>query len=268
MSQSIIQVDSFTDKPFAGNPAGVCVMDNAASEDWMQAVAAEMNLSETAFLYPIEDGYHLRWFTPAAEVEMCGHGTLASAHVLWEEGHLKPDQTARFHAISGLLLASKVGDLIELNFPATMVTPTQAPEGLEAALGTKILSVNDARWDLLVELESEEVVRNLKPDIPALSQVERRAIIVTGKAVTKGLDFVSRMFAPNVGIPEDPVTGSAHCALGPYWMEILGKSEFTAFQASKRGGTVYVTVDGDRVRLRGHAVTVFKAELDERTLER
>lgn len=263
MSQAIYQVDSFTERPFAGNPAGVCIMEQAASEKWMQRMAAEMNLSETAFLYPIEDRWHLRWFTPKAEVVLCGHATLASAHIMWEAGYLANYQIARFETLSGLLTAAKQRDLIQLDFPATMEKEATSPEGLIKALGVSVKYVGRTKHDYLVELGTEEMVRGLKPDMSALAKLPVQGVMVTAKASSSEFDFVSRFFAPAVGIPEDPVTGSAHCALGPYWKWQLDKDEFSAYQASERGGVVHVRVMGDRVKLSGHAVTVFKAELNE-----
>lgn len=267
MIQAIYQVDSFTEIPFAGNPAGVCVMKQAASAGWMQKMAAEMNLAETAFLYPIEDRWHLRWFTPVAEVQLCGHATLAAAHILWEAGYLNPDQTARFETLSGILTASKQRDLIQLDFPATIEKEATSPEGLIRALGVPVKYVGRTRYDYLVELGSEEMVRSLKPDMAALAKLPVQGVMVTAKASSSEYDFVSRFFAPALGIPEDPVTGSAHCALGPYWKWRLDKDEFTAYQASERGGVVHLRVNGDRVRLSGHAVTVFKAELSSEAMQ-
>jgi PhzF family phenazine biosynthesis protein len=260
----ITQVDSFTDRPFQGNPAAVCILAAAADEDWMRKVAREMNLSETAFLVPQTDGFQLRWFTPSVEVDLCGHATLAAAHVLWEEGHLQPQQTARFHTRSGLLTAARNGNWIELNFPAIHDEPAAAPEGLGEALGAQPRYVGRNRFDYLVELESAEAVRALRPDFAALKKVQARAISVTSRSDSAEYDFVSRVFGPGSGIDEDPVTGSAHCYLGPYWQRYLGKSEFVAYQASARGGVVRVRlssgVNGDRVILGGQAVTVMRAE--------
>ncbi len=257
----IYQVDAFTDKPFTGNPAGVCVLPVPKDDAWMQNVAAEMNLSETAFLLEQADGFRLRWFTPAVEVELCGHATLASAHVLWEIGRLDGHEPARFHTLSGLLTAERRGDAIELDFPATPDEPADAPAGLAGILGANVVNFRSSRFDHLVELESEAVVRGLRPDFTRLKSLPVRGIMVTSRAASPGFDFVSRFFGPAVGIDEDPVTGSAHCCLGPYWSQRLGKTEMLACQASARGGVVGVTVMGDRVRLRGQAVTVMTAEL-------
>jgi len=257
----IYQVDAFTDKPFTGNPAGVCVLPGPKDDTWMQNVAREMNLSETAFLQQQADGFRLRWFTPAVEVELCGHATLAAAHTLWEAGLLARRETARFHTLSGLLTAARRGEDIELDFPATPDQPAETPPGLAEILGAKVVNFRGSRFDHLAELESEDIVRSLRPDFTRLKALPVRGIMVTSRASMPGFDFVSRFFGPAVGIDEDPVTGSAHCCLGPYWSKRLGKTEMLAYQASARGGVVGVTVMGDRVRLRGKAVTVMVAEL-------
>jgi PhzF family phenazine biosynthesis protein len=262
MRVPIVQVDAFTAEPFAGNPAAVCVLPAARDARWMQAVAREMNLSETAF--PVrrgDGGFDLRWFTPVAEVELCGHATLASAHVLWSEGHLSAGQTARFFTASGELRADLRSPWIELDFPATVPVPTTPPPGLPAALGVEPLAVLSSRFDFLVEVASEAAVRALEPDYRALRSLGVRGVIVTAPAATTGFEFVSRFFAPGVGIDEDPVTGSAHCALAPFWGARLGRTEMTGFQASARGGVVRVRLAGDRVILGGQAVTVLRGEL-------
>ncbi len=261
MTQTIYQVDAFTQNPFQGNPAGVCILPSAASEEWMQKVAREMNLSETAFLVPQPHGYDLRWFTPAAEVDLCGHATLASAHILYETGRLQPNETARFYTRSGLLTANLLGDWIELNFPATPPEPACAPDGLAQALGADFLQVACSKFDYLVELSSAAQLRALQPDITALNRLPVRGTIVTSRADLPGYDFISRFFAPAVGVPEDPVTGSAHCTLGPFWKSILKKDTFLAYQASARGGILKVAVEGERVKLQGQAVTVLRGEL-------
>lgn len=261
MALTIVQVDAFTDTAFRGNPAAVCVLPAPRDEAWMQAVALEMNLSETAFLVPGEDGYGLRWFTPAVEVVLCGHATLASAHVLWEDGHLPAAREARFHTKSGLLTAARAGDWIELDFPAKPETATPPPPGLAEALGAAPKYVGKNQLDYLVELDAEETVRRLAPDHGALAKLPVRGVMVTSRATTAPYDFVSRFFAPGSGIPEDPVTGSAHCALGPFWAARLGRTELLAYQASPRGGVVRVRVAGDRVKLGGRAVTVLRGEL-------
>ena len=257
----IVQVDAFTSEPFAGNPAAVCVLKQAAADRWMQDVAREMNLSETAFLVPAGDGFHLRWFTPAVEVALCGHATVASAHVLWEDGHLTPGAQARFHTRSGLLTADRRGEWIELDFPAKPEEAADPPAELLSALGAKAVHVGRNQFDYIVEVESEAVLRALSPDHSMLRRLPVRGVIVTARASSSGFDFVSRFFAPGAGVDEDPVTGSAHCCLGPYWAARLGKSEFMAYQASARGGVVRVRVAGDRVLLGGQAVTVLRGEL-------
>jgi PhzF family phenazine biosynthesis protein len=257
----ITQVDAFTDTPFAGNPAAVCLLPAPRDEGWMQSLAREMNLSETAFLVRAADGYDLRWFTPSVEVALCGHATLASAHVLWEDGHLPPAQQARFHTKSGLLTGDRAGEWIELDFPAKREEPASAPAGLAEALGVTPKYVGKNQFDYLVEIDGEVAVRRLTPNHAALAALPVRGVIVTSRADSPGYDFVSRFFAPGSGVPEDPVTGSAHCALGPYWQSRLGKSDLVAYQASPRGGVVRVRVAGDRVKLGGKAVTVLKGEL-------
>jgi len=254
-------VDAFTDAPFRGNPAAVCVAPEPWSDRWMQLVAREMNLSETAFLHRQPDGFDLRWFTPTVEVALCGHATLAAAHVLWEDGHLEPAEQARFHTRSGLLTADRRGAWIEMDFPAKREEPAPAPTGLAAALGVTPAYVGKNQFDYLVEVDSEETVRHLTPDHTALAKLPVRGVIVTSRAKTGEFDFVSRFFAPGSGIPEDPVTGSAHCALAPFWGARLGKTEMLAYQASPRGGVVRVRLAGDRVLLGGQAVTVLRGEL-------
>ncbi len=237
MSLRIVQVDAFASRPFSGNPAAVCVLTAPRDERWMQDVACEMNLAETAFLHPENEGYRLRWFTPTIEMALCGHATLASAHVLWEEGRLPA--------------------------PATPPAPAAAPPGLATALGGSVTPrwVGRSKFDYLVELDSEATVRALIPDLAALEQVDARGMIVTSRATTPGYDFVSRFFAPRAGVPEDPVTGSAHCALTPFWGERLKQTEMTAYQASSRGGVIRVRLAGDRVMLAGQAVTVLRGDL-------
>ena len=256
----IFQVDAFTNQPFTGNPAGVCLLEKAVEAAWMQNVAREMNLSETAFLLPEEDGYRLRWFTPAVEVALCGHATLASAHILWETGKLGRDQIARFYTLSGLLTAEHCGDEIELNFPATPPSASIAPAGLAEALGVSPRYIGKSRFDYLVEVASVEDVLAVDPDFAELRRLPVRGIMVTSRGFGD-YDFVSRFFAPGAGVNEDPVTGSAHCCLGPYWGQHLGKQEMLAYQASARGGVLRVTLSDDRVILGGQAVTVIVGEL-------
>jgi PhzF family phenazine biosynthesis protein len=236
-------------------------LPQAADEAWMQDVANEMNLSETAFLVEQEDGYNLRWFTPAVEVDLCGHATLASAHILWEQGFLPADTQARFFTRSGLLSALQKGSWIELDFPAEPEERTDIPETLFKAIGIEAQYVGKNRFDFLLELESAETVRKITPDFTLLSSIPGRGFIVTSRSDSSEYDFISRFFAPAFGVNEDPVTGSAHCCLGPYWAKKLGKEALTAFQASARGGVVKVRVGDDRVYLGGQAVTVMRCRM-------
>jgi len=263
MSVPIYQIDAFTDAPFHGNPAAVCLLETTRDEGWMQSVAAEMNLSETAFVVANSDGsFNLRWFTPAVEVELCGHATLGTAHILWEADHLDRTQRAQFHTKSGLLTADWINRRIELDFPALPAPLIAPPADLLEALGlVSCVAVGRPRFDYLVEVETETIVRQLAPDFAALRAHGVRGVIVTSKSETSGLDFVSRFFAPGAGIDEDPVTGSAHCALAPYWAAKLEEAEMVGYQASPRGGTVQVRLAGDRVKLGGQAVTVVRGEL-------
>lgn len=257
----MLQIDAFTDRPFAGNPAAVCLLDMEADAEWMQSVAAEMNLSETAFVLPLDDDYQLRWFTPTIEVPLCGHATLASAHALWFTGVVPRQESIRFQSLSGLLTATLNGEMIELDFPAAPVTETEPPAGLLEALNVAPVFVGQSESDSVVVVESERVVREMKPDLRLLSKVDCRGVMVTSTSSDRAFDFVSRFFAPQSGIDEDPVTGSAHCSLGPYWGERLGKISLTACQASARGGVVRMWLDNDRVILGGQAVTVLQGEL-------
>jgi PhzF family phenazine biosynthesis protein len=261
MGQPIVQVDAFTDTLFSGNPAVVCILDQPAPDHWMQQVAREMNLSETAFLYRHNDGFNLRWFTPALEVDLCGHATLASAHVLWEAGRLEPNQAARFHTRSGLLTATCQEGWIELNFPAQPPEPITPPDELALALGVVPRSVGTTPRDYIVEVDGEDAVRALQPDLAMLARLPLLGTVVTSLSGSPEYDFVSRMFAPRAGIPEDPVTGSSHCALGPFWASRLHKDRLVAFQASARGGLLRVRVSDERVYLQGQAVTVLRGEL-------
>lgn len=261
MGQRFVQVDAFADGAFSGNPAAVCLLPAPRDEAWMAAVAREMNLSETAFLVREGEVFHLRWFTPAVEVDLCGHATLASAHALWEEGSLADDAIARFRTRSGELTARRDGDWIEMDFPANPPAPAETPDGLFDALGLRGVHVGRSRFDYLVEVEDEAAVLGARPQLERLAEVEARGVMITARADRPGYDFVSRFFAPRAGVGEDPVTGSAHCALAPYWSEKLGKDEMVGYQASARGGTVRVKVAGDRVLLRGRAVTVLRGEL-------
>lgn len=261
-AMKLLQVDAFTTERFRGNPAAVCLLDGERDAQWMQNVAAEMNVSATAFLLRREDGeWALRWFTAVAELALCGHGTLASAHVLREE-KLPGGDTARFHTNAGVLTAKHRGDLIELDFPATPAVPGDPPPGLLEALALESADyVGRSTFDYLIEVVSEEIVRGLAPDHARLRTMPVRGVIVTSRSSNSEFDFVSRFFAPGAGIDEDPVTGSAHCCLTPHWAARLGRSELTAWQASKRGGRVRVRLDDDRVTLGGHAVTVLRDDL-------
>ncbi|HWR66380.1 MAG TPA: PhzF family phenazine biosynthesis protein [Bellilinea sp.] len=264
MTTPLFQVDSFTDRPFVGNPAGVCVLAAPQDDDWLVAVAREMNLSETAFLLPLADhGYNLRWFTPLREVSLCGHATLAAAHILWQQGYVPVDQQAVFDTLSGKLTAYREAEgWIRLDFPARQVASAEPPPGLMEAIGARqVQFVGRYRNSNLIEVAGEEDVRAVTPDFSALLQVEARSVIVTARSTNPAYDFVSRYFAPAVGVNEDPVTGTAHCALATYWGDKLGKSEMTAYQASARGGFLRVRPRGERVELLGQAVTIFAGEL-------
>jgi len=268
MGLAITQVDAFTGEAFAGNPAAVCLLPEARDERWMQLVAREMNLSETAFLVKRGGGYDLRWFTPAVEVDLCGHATLASAHVLWEQGHLGANETAAFHTRSGELAAKKKDGWIEMNFPATPANAVTRREEFEAAIGAKVVWAGRTRFDYLFEVAREEDVLALRPDTRRIAEFGGRGVIVTSGASRPGCDYVSRFFAPAAGVDEDPVTGSAHCALGPYWRDRLGRDDLVGYQASARGGIVRTRCEGDRVLLSGQAVVVMRGELCVETEEK
>jgi PhzF family phenazine biosynthesis protein len=257
----IFTVDAFTNEAFSGNPAAVCLLDHPRDECWLQAVAAEMNLSETAFVHPEGDGYRLRWFTPVVEVNLCGHATLAAAHVLWETGRRSPTSAIRFHTRSGVLTTAQADRWIELDFPALPVQPCPEIPELSEALGTRPVFIGNNGMDLLCQVENEQTVRKVDPDVARLKSIRTRGVIVTAASREPGFDFVSRFFAPAVGVPEDPVCGSSHCASGPFWAERLGKTDLLAYQASQRGGIIRVRVRGQRVRLGGQAVTVMRGEL-------
>jgi PhzF family phenazine biosynthesis protein len=273
MGLKVYQVDAFTNQPFGGNPAAVCILPEGLPQQasWMQKLANEMNLSETAFLQavtaqPEEGGYSLRWFTPKAEVDLCGHATLASAHILWECGHLPANVAARFHTRSGLLTAQRQGDWIQMDFPAKLEEPVAALPELNQALGVQPVYTGKNQFDYLVVVASEAEVRSAQPDFGRLQQLPVRGTILTARSETPGYDFVSRFFAPAVGVNEDPVTGSAHTCLGPYWgkrlaMEERAKEELVAYQASPRGGVLRIRLAGERVLVAGQAVTVMSADL-------
>jgi PhzF family phenazine biosynthesis protein len=267
MGIRISQVDAFTDRRFSGNPAAVCVLTEPADDGWMQSVASEMNLSETAFARRLGTGskFSLRWFTPRVEVDLCGHATLAAAHILWEDGHLPTSETALFETRSGLLTAERTPHGIALDFPSEPIDIEldAGPERelLNAAIDSPIRFAGRNRFDVLVELQTEAQVRALKPDVRQLEHLPVRGVIVTSRGDANEFDFVSRFFAPRVGIDEDPVCGSAHCCLGPYWAERLGRRELVGQQVSCRGGVVRVRVGDHRVGLIGQAVTVLRGEL-------
>ncbi|MYX26877.1 PhzF family phenazine biosynthesis isomerase [Streptomyces sp. SID8381] len=262
-------VDAFTDRPFAGNPAGVLLLDAFPEDDWLQNVALEVNHAETAFARRLpesaEADWALRWFTPATEVAICGHATLATAHVLHTTGtHTGP---VRFATRSGVLIATPADDgSITLDFPTAPLTAVEVPDGVAEALGAEPLTAFDTGpsvGDLVVELADEKTVRGLTPDHKALAAYSTRGLIATARAEDPalGYDFVSRCFFPNVGIDEDPVTGSAHTALAPYWSERLGRPDLTGLQASPRSGLVRTGLRGERTLLTGRAVTVIDGEL-------
>jgi PhzF family phenazine biosynthesis protein len=263
MAIPIYQVDAFTSVPFRGNPAGVCVLPAPADEGWMQSAASEMNLAETAFIHREGEHWRLRWFTPRIEVDLCGHATLAAAHVLWETGRLAKDAAASFVTKSGLLSARLAGSDIEMDFPAEPAKGSEASDELLRALEIprgEVKFAGQNRFDWLLDVGDESNVRGLDPDFRRLAEIPCRGVIVTGLAANSGFDFVSRFFAPRAGVDEDPVTGSAHCCLAPYWAERLGKSRLVGFQASPRGGIVAVVNQPGRVILIGQAVTIFAGE--------
>lgn len=257
----IRQIDAFTKVPFSGNPAGVCILDEPADETWMQAVAAEMNVAETAFLWPLDSGFSLRWFTPTTEVDLCGHATLASAFAIWESGLLSTAESPVFSTRSGELRASWIDNRIVLDFPIEGPEDSIDPAPISKAINAPVGEASRNRFDFLAEVASETEVRGVVPDLRAIAGLGCRGLIVTAPSDNPEFDFVSRFFAPVVGIDEDPVTGSAHCFLGPWWGQKLGKTEMVGYQASDRGGIVGVEIHGDRVYLKGNAVTVFYGQL-------
>ena len=265
MNVQTYKVDAFTNTPYAGNPAAICFLEAPATDLWMQSVASEMNLAETAFVSREGDGYRLRWFTPTVEVDICGHATLASAHILWERKIADSDEEIRFHTRSGVLTCTKRGEMIEMDFPSDPESPVELTEDLrivlKESLGATPIYVGKSQRDYLVEVENETVLKNMSPNMSILSQVPMRGYIVTTKSDRPEFDFISRCFYPAVGIQEDFVTGSAHCCLAMFWANRLGKTEMNGYQASSRGGTVGVKVCGERVLLRGEAVTMLVGEL-------
>jgi PhzF family phenazine biosynthesis protein len=269
----LLHIDAFTDRPLTGNPAAVCFLDQEADTNWMQALGNEMNLPETAFVRPIEGppgSYELRWFTPAIEVDLCGHATIASAHAMWQEQIVSGGQPIYFHTRSGILIATRSGDLIELDFPALQVSVCEPPTGLVDALGIPAAAAGQAtpvftgrtQFDAFLEVESAEQLRQAKPNFYQLARVPTRGIIVTSRSDDARYEYLARFFAPAAGIPEDHATGSAHCALAPYWQPKLGKNKFTAYQASPRGGVIHTELKNDRVLLGGQAVTIFRGHLE------
>jgi PhzF family phenazine biosynthesis protein len=261
MNIPIYQVDAFTIKPFTGNPAAVCLLAEPRDEKWMQAVASEMNTSETAFLVSHKDGYNLRWFTPTTEINLCGHATLASAHILYEFGFYEEDEKIEFYTLSGTLIASQSKGFIELDMPSIELKPAALPAGLAEALGSKPSGIFSSEDFILALFEDEKTIQSLSPNIKLLKELPFDNVAVTAKANPGKYDFVSRFFAPRQGIDEDPVTGMAHCALGPLWGEMLGKREFLAFQASERTGEVRVRLGNHRVFVGGKAITVLRGDL-------
>ena len=261
MSIKIFQVDAFTSEPFKGNPAAVCILEKEMTDSWMTGVAANMNLSETAFIIATEEKnkYKLRWFTPKVEVDLCGHATLATAHVLYENNYVPSLEAISFETKSGILKTHKNENYIQLDFPETPVTDTEIPKGIEEALGAKIIYSGKSIFDYFFLLEDEELLINLKPNFSELVKFDKRGIIVT--AGSKKYDFVSRFFAPQSGIDEDPVTGSAHCALYPYWSKKLNKKDLVAYQVSKRGGLLKLSSEGSRILISGEAVTILEGIL-------
>lgn len=260
--QDIVIVDAFSAAPFSGNPAAVCVLAASADESWMRLLAREMNLSETAFVYPIEGGWHLRWFTPKVEADLCGHATLATAHMLFEDGHVPTDRPIRFFTRSGWVSVSREGSWLELDFPINRPEPIDPPPDLLAALGIDAVSyVGHYPSAYLVEVDSDPIVRNLRPDFTALAKLPRPKVCVTAADSSGRADFVSRLFAPAIGVNEDPVNGNSHTALTPYWAAKLGKDRLVAHQASERGGVLKLHLRGERVGIAGQAVIVMRGRL-------
>lgn len=261
MSIPLFIVDAFTEKPFGGNPAAVCLLDGPRDDTWLQLVAREMNLSETAYVWPEGDALRLRWFTPKVEVALCGHATLATSHVLWSEGRVETGNPIYFDTLSGRLSAARDGEWIELDFPLKPAEETPPPPGLLEALGVKARYVGRNSFDYLVEVASEDEVRTASPNFALLGTIPVRGVILTSRSTAGEFDFVSRFFAPAVGVNEDPVCGSAHCCLGAHWQQQLGKNELLARQVSERGGTIRVRVVGQRAMLGGRAVTTVRGSL-------
>lgn len=262
MKQDIFQINAFTTTPFSGNPAAVCLLDAPKDMPWMQRMTQEMNQPVTAFVSPRKNNeYDLYWFTPTTELNLCGHGTLGSAHILWEQKHVKPDECIQFHTKSGLLTVKQVNEGIQLDFPANPVQKSEIPAELEQAIQVPFRNVVKNTLGYIVEVETEEVVKKLKPNLDLLSVIPVTGIIVTSLSSSPDFDFISRYFAPRIGINEDPVTGSAHCGLGPYWGKKLQKKRLIGYQASYRGGKVNVELVENRVLLTGQALTIFQGKL-------
>lgn len=252
----LYQIDAFTDRPFKGNPAAVCLMNDAVEDEWLQAVANEMGRSETAFVWRTEDSFHLRWFTPKVEVDLCGHATLAASHALWDSSWHPSEEPIQFHTRSGTLTARRNDNEIFLDFPAKEASEIEPMEGLLPAIGLSPIFCGKNEFDVLMVVESQSDVENARVDLQRLVKVPVRGVILTAKSDSDQFDFVSRFFAPAVGVDEDPVTGSAHVCLAPFWSKQLGKTELIGYQASERGGVVKAHVDGNRVQLGGRAVTI------------
>lgn len=254
-------VNAFTESPDGGNQAAVCIVEKMLHENLMQEIASDFGLPETAFIEKKDGVFGLRWFTPKVEVDLCGHATLAGAHILWEQGSVKPDSEINFDTKSGVLTVNKENGLYIMDFPREDAVETECPEELKKGLGIDPVFTGKNRFDYITEAESEDIVRNLVPDLELLGKLDSRGVIVTAVSNSREYDFVSRFFAPSAGIPEDPVTGSAHCCLGPYWSKRLNKTKLTGYQASKRGGFVYIEQLEKRVLLGGKAVTFSSGKL-------
>jgi PhzF family phenazine biosynthesis protein len=261
MAHKLFQVDAFTEVPFKGNPAAVCLLSGPEPSTWMQSLAMEMNLSETAFLLPEEQGWRLRWFTPTTEVRLCGHATLASAVVLFTTRPELQGGSLRFNTLSGELQARWLAGQVALDFPIMEPEPAAISPEVEKALGISLQTAVHSGDYYLFEAVDAAAVRSLTPDFYALAQCPTPEVIVTARSDGPDFDFISRFFAPQLGINEDPVTGSAHCLLAPFWAEKLQKNSFRAFQASARGGVLRVQVQGERVELIGGASFIFKGDL-------
>ncbi len=265
-SSYLALVDAFADGPFSGNPAAVCLLGKSANESWMQNLAMEMNQAETAFIYPANENalFHLRWFTPMAEVDLCGHATLASAHALWQTQPALPE-LLRFSTRSGVLTACRNTDgSISLDFPAQPPQFDGPLANLAACMHlaeNDVIAIGQTKFDGFIHVRSADIVRKCNPDLQLVSNLPVRGVIITADSDLDGIDFVSRFYAPGVGVPEDPVTGSAHCSLAPYWVALKGRTELTGRQLSARGGTVFTRLIANRVQLTGRAVTVLCAEL-------